>query len=107
MKQLIAFTSWDGQELVSVMFLTNEENEEDLVSVKQWARGWNKEPVDIARVLIDGCSSLYFEAPEGLTLDHVRGAALDLHLIETPSVDYRDGSVIFFVEEKKEGGSNE
>ena len=106
MKKLIAFTSWDSQELVSVMFLTNEENREDLASVKQWARGWNKEPVDIARVLIDGHSSLYFEAPEGLTLDHVRGAAVDLHLIETPRVDYKDGSVIFFVEEEKKGGDN-
>lgn len=106
MKQLIAFTSWDGQELVSVMFLTNEGNEKDLASVKQWARGWNKEPVDVVRALVDGYSSLYFEAPEGLTLDHVRGTAQDLHLIETPVTDWKDGSVIFFVEEE-EGDSNE
>lgn len=106
MKQLNAFTSWDGQELVSVLFLTNEDNEEDLASVKQWAREWNKEPVDVVRALVTGYSGLYFEAPEGLTLDHVRGTTKDLHLIETPSVDYKDGGLIRFVEEE-EGGSNE
>jgi hypothetical protein len=106
MQQLSTFTTWDETQVISVMFTVPKQKKTQAATFRQWAQSWNKEPINLSRAQISGrdfrYDVWYFEAPEGMTLEHVRGAARDLILKEDYMVRDAAGDVICFTDSKEE-----